>query len=229
VILPDHGDVWVDLGDDVPRVPSAAIDDDYEAARTSTVLFSADEYSDKGTLKVIYVGVTRQERGLPVSRASGESALVGAARRGATEAVRALLGAGATVDVASAPGETALDTATANGQLGAALALVSAGATVSRTDDKLMRVATQRGDDELVGLLLRAAAPPLLPQPSTLGEPKLLVDEEEPGATSCLLLAARHPMTIILDTYLDFFTISDSKALLEAPHGARHVTVRSIK
>jgi hypothetical protein len=114
-----------------------------------------------------------------------------------------------------------------NGQLSAALALVRAGATVSRTDDRLLRVATLRGDDELVSLLLQAGAPPLLARPATIGEPELLADEEEQGATSCLLLAARHPITRILSAYLKFFAAADDggQVLLEAPHGQRHVTV----
>lgn len=236
VDVPSHSDIWGDIGDAVPKVPPAAADDDFGVCSTcglsSVVCYGTSNKDDAGGgsdehNSNDYAGVARQQRGSPISRANGESALVGAARRGATEAVRALLGAGATVNVASASGETALDTAMVNGQLSAALALVRAGATVSRTDDRLLRVATLRGDDELVSLLLQAGAPPLLARPATIGEPELLADEEEPGATSCLLLAARHPITRILSAYLNFFAVADDggQVLLEAPHGLRRVTV----
>ena len=235
VEVPSHSDIWGDIGDAVPKVPPAAADDDFgicsACGLSSVVCYDSSNKDDAGGTSDehnnCYAGVARQQRGSPISRTNGESALVGAARRGATEAVRALLGAGATVNVASASGETALDTAMVNGQLSAALALVRAGATVSRTDDRLLRVATLRGDDELVSLLLQAGAPPLLARPATIGEPELLADEEEQGATSCLLLAARHPITRILSAYLKFFAAADDggQVLLEAPHGRRHVTV----
>ena len=154
--VPCHGDVWGDLVDAVPQVP------------TLTEACAVDSFRQP-----------KSDDGPTGPRANGESSLVGAARRGATEAVRALLDAGATVNVRSESGETALDAATANGQLSAALALVRAGAKVSRTDDGLLRIATLRGDDELVSLILHAGAPPLLSRPSIDNEPPLLADEEE--------------------------------------------------
>ena len=216
--IPSHDDIWGDLASAVPPAPPPGLaappasDDDDDGGDDDAAAVDDAELAD-------YAAVARRRRGS--GAAGGDCALVAAARRGATEAVRALLGAGAAATATSAGGESALEAATASGELGAALALVKAGASVSATDDALLRVATLVGDDELVARLLEAGAPPLACREPADGEPPLLEDDEEPGATSCLLLAARHPMARVLDAYVAHFGDAGGA---DAPHGSRRVT-----
>ena len=216
--IPSHDDIWGDLASAVPPAPPPGLaappasDDDDDGDDDDAAAVDDAELAD-------YAAVARRRRGS--GAAGGDCALVAAARRGATEAVRALLGAGAAATATSAGGESALEAATASGELGAALALVKAGASVSATDDALLRVATLVGDDELVARLLEAGEPPLACREPADGEPPLLEDDEEPGATSCLLLAARHPMARVLDAYLAHFGDAGGA---DAPQGSRRVT-----
>lgn len=168
----------------------------------------------------------RKRKDVGVIRRNGDTALVAAARRGATEAVRALLEAGAQVNATTRRGESALDAATDFRKLNAASALVRAKANVPVADDSLLRVATLAGDDALVTALLASGSPALLSRMASdrFAEPPLLQDDEEPGATSCLLLAVRHPLIAVLDAYVRHFREAFKQTQLDAPHGARRVT-----
>ncbi|KAJ1459712.1 ankyrin repeat-containing domain protein [Pelagophyceae sp. CCMP2097] len=152
---------------------------------------------------------------------AGETALTAACRRGATEAVRALLAAGAAVD-ARDPRGTALDAATEARQLAAATALLRSGAQVSKTDDALLRAATHEGDDVLIALLLERGAPPLLSRADDESG-QLGADEEDVGETSCVLIAARHQVPAVLEAYAKW-AAGEASLPLDAPHGPRRVT-----
>lgn len=161
-----------------------------------------------------------------IDRRNGDTALIAAARRGATQAVRALLEAGAQVNASSRRGESALDAATDASELSTAAALVLAKATVPDADDSLLRIATLAGDDALISALLASGSPALLARKPNkqFGEPPLLEDDEEAGATSCLLLAVRHPLKGVLNAYVNYFIQAGKHDELDAPHGTKRVT-----
>uniref|UniRef100_A0A7S3K4I8 Uncharacterized protein n=1 Tax=Aureoumbra lagunensis TaxID=44058 RepID=A0A7S3K4I8_9STRA len=181
------------------------------------------QYEDYDT---VYACVSKRKKKVfcSLSRNNGDTALIAAARRGATEAVRALLGAGAQVNAISRKGESALEAATQAKELGAAAALVRAKAQINASDDSLLRVATLAGDHALVQALLASGAPPLLNSNQSNEEIILLEDDEEIGATSCLLLAVRHPNPAILDAYIRYFREANKRTQLDAAHGARRIT-----
>ncbi|KAH8059033.1 hypothetical protein JL722_5583 [Aureococcus anophagefferens] len=193
--IPSHDDIWGDLASAVPPAPPPGLaappasDDDDDGDDDDAAAVEDAELAD-------YAAVARRRRGS--GAAGGDCA---PPSRRATEAARAAgRGRGGDGDVRGR--RERLEAATASGELGAALALVKAGAS-SATDDA--PAATLVGDDELVARLLEAGAPPLACRDPADGEPPLLEDDEEPGATSCLLLAARHPMARVLDAYLAHF------------------------
>ncbi len=93
--------------------------------------------------------------------ASGETALVAAARRGAPDAVSRLLSCGAAVDAAAGCGETPLAAAATAGHLDVCAALLAAGADPTKVADRsasLLVAAVVADEPELVDALLARGA-----------------------------------------------------------------------
>ena len=101
---------------------------------------------------------------LAAGAATPQDGLLDAARRGDTDAVRALLEAGADANLAQGDGLTALHLAAREGHLEVVRILINAGAETSATtrigDYTPLHLAGGTGHADVIGALLRAGADP---------------------------------------------------------------------